>query len=75
MPRPATRAELAAYRAPTLILAGEKDAMFPGNAVVRRAREIIPNLVAAECLPGATHLSGQHAMAYVVRRIQEFLAP
>ena len=74
MPRPATREELARFQAPTLVIAGEKDAMFPGEAVVRRAKEIIPNLVAAECLTGATHLCSPADMAHINRRIAEFLA-
>jgi pimeloyl-ACP methyl ester carboxylesterase len=74
MPRPAAREELARFRAPTLVIAGEKDAMFPGEAVVRRAKEIIPNLVAAECLTGATHLCSPADMEHINRRIREFLA-
>jgi pimeloyl-ACP methyl ester carboxylesterase len=55
MPRPATKAELADFTAPTLIIAAEKDVMFPGQAVIRRAREIFSNLKAVECLKEATH--------------------
>ena len=73
MPRPATRAELAGFAAPTCIIAAEKDAMFPGEAVTERAKEIIPNLAVVECLKGATHLSAQSDMNYVNQRIGEFL--
>lgn len=74
MPRPATREELVRYRPPTLVIAGEKDEMFPGEAVVRRAKEIIPNLAGVECLAGATHLCAPADMAHINSRIAEFLA-
>lgn len=32
------------YDAPTLLIAGEKDILFPGNKIINRAKEIIPNL-------------------------------
>lgn len=73
MPRPATKAELAGCTAPTLVIAAEEDAMFPGRAVIERAREIFANLAVAECLKGATHLSTQSDMDHVNQRIGEFL--
>ena len=51
----------------------EKDAMFPGDAVVRRAREIFPNLTAAECLKGGTHYSSRRDMATILQRIRAFI--
>ena len=73
MPRPATRAELADLTAPTCVIAAEKDALFPGEAVTRRARELFSNLVMVECLAGATHYSTKPELAYVNRQIGEFL--
>jgi pimeloyl-ACP methyl ester carboxylesterase len=73
MPRPATQAELAHFTAPTLVIAAEKDAMFPGEAVIQRAKQVIPTLTAAECLPGGTHYSSKPHMDYINRRIGEFL--
>ncbi|MFX0077088.1 MAG: alpha/beta fold hydrolase, partial [Candidatus Hermodarchaeota archaeon] len=52
MPRPVTKAELKDYTAPTSIIAAKQDILFPGELVVRRAKEIIPNLVTAECIEG-----------------------
>jgi pimeloyl-ACP methyl ester carboxylesterase len=74
MPRPATKMELLSFHAPTLIVAAEKDAMFPGDAVIRRAREVIPNLVAAECLKEGTHYSSSQDMATILIRIREFIS-
>jgi pimeloyl-ACP methyl ester carboxylesterase len=73
MPRPATPAELANFTAPTLVIAAEKDAMFPGEAVTKRAREIFPNLIVAECLKGAHHYSTKPDLEYVNKRVVEFL--
>jgi pimeloyl-ACP methyl ester carboxylesterase len=73
MPRPATKAELANLTAPTLLIAAEKDVMFPGKAVVRRAKKIIPNLIATECLKGGSHYSSKADLRYVNKQIVEFL--
>lgn len=55
MPRNATRRELARLEARVLVLTAEHDKLFPAEAVVRRAHEVIPNLEAAEVLPGTPH--------------------
>ena len=47
MPKIAEKEELEDYSAPTLILAGKRDIFFPGEEVVHRAREILPNLTSA----------------------------
>ena len=73
MPRPATVVELANFTAPTLVIAAELDAMFPGAAVVKRVKEIIPNLIGVECLKGGTHYSSKTDMEYINRRLLEFL--
>ena len=73
MPRPATKAELVDLTAPALVIAAEKDAMFPGEAVTKRAKEIFSNLAVVECLKGGTHYSSQPDLEYVNKRIAEFL--
>jgi len=73
MPRPATKKELGHFKAPTLVIAAEKDAMFPGRAVVQRAKEIIPNLAFVECLKDGTHYSSKADMEYINRRLIEFI--
>ncbi len=73
MPRPVTKLELLNFHAPTLIVAAENDVMFPGDAVVRRAKEVIPNLVAAECLKGVTHYSSSQDMATILNRVRGFM--
>jgi pimeloyl-ACP methyl ester carboxylesterase len=73
MPRPATKAELRNFRAPTLVIAAEKDVMFPGKAVTKGAKEIFSNLKWVECLKEATHYASQSDLEYVNKRIAEFL--
>ena len=73
MPRPVTKAELANFAAPACVIAAEKDAMFPGDAVTKRAEEIFSNLAVVECLKGATHYASQPDLEYVNKRIVEFL--
>ena len=72
MPRPATKAELANFSA-DFGYRSEKDAMFPGEAVTKRAKEIFSNLTVVECLKGGTHYSSKSDLAYVNKRIAEFL--
>ena len=73
MPRAATKAELSNFAAPTLVIAAEKDAMFPGDAVAKRAKEIIPHLTAVECLKGGTHYSSTLDLEHINKRLVEFL--
>jgi pimeloyl-ACP methyl ester carboxylesterase len=73
MPRTATKAELANYTAPALVIAAEDDAMFPGQAVVERAKELFSNLAGVECLAGATHYASEPDLEYVNKRIAAFL--
>ncbi len=73
MPRPSAKAELADFTAPTLVIAAEMDAMFPGEAVSERAKEIFSNLEVVECLKGGSHYSSKPDLEYVNRRIAEFL--
>ena len=73
MPRLATKEELMEYKAPTLVLAAENDALFPADKVLPRAKEIIPDLVAAECLEGSSHLLSKQMQEYVQSRIRRFM--
>ena len=69
-PRPATQEQVARLTSPVLVLAGERDPMFPASRVLPRARELFPKLSGAEAIPGA-HLQGPDG----VRRLGERLGP
>ncbi|MFQ5865635.1 MAG: alpha/beta fold hydrolase [bacterium] len=73
MPRLTSEEELKNYNAPTLVLAGEKDIFFPAEKVIPRAKEIIPNLVATECLKGEGHFPSIKNLKYINERILRFL--
>ncbi len=73
MPRNVRCEELADFKAPTLVIAAEKDGLFPADKVVTRAREVFPNLVAAEVIPAATHCLPARHHPYLNERIEGFL--
>jgi pimeloyl-ACP methyl ester carboxylesterase len=52
LPRLARKAELARLGAPVIVVAGERDPLFPVGRVLTRATEVIPNLAATERLAG-----------------------
>ena len=56
MPRNATREELTQFTAPTLVIAAENDVLFPGSALIERAKNIFPNLVQTEMLSDTPHM-------------------
>ena len=73
MPQKVRREELINFKAPTLVIAAEKDGLFPAKAVIKRAHEVFPNLVGAEILPGATHYLPTRYHSCLNKRIESFL--
>lgn len=59
---------------PTLVLAGEKDALFPGEQVIKRAEEILPK-VQTHLLKGSGHLyfTSEQRKQEIKAIIDEFL--
>ena len=74
LPRLATVKELEEFHAPVLVFAGEDDPFFPGEAVVRRAEEVIPNLRAAESIEGARHIPSSAMFVRINDEIRAFLS-
>jgi pimeloyl-ACP methyl ester carboxylesterase len=66
-------AELRLLRAPTYILIGERDAAFNAKRVILRARRTLPNLRAAEAIPGAGHDLTHSRAELVNERVLELL--
>jgi pimeloyl-ACP methyl ester carboxylesterase len=62
---PLTKADLANFSAPTLVFYGEKDNLSDAQKGVARAKEVIPNLVAAEIVPGQGDFLGKEAQSQV----------
>jgi pimeloyl-ACP methyl ester carboxylesterase len=73
MPRNVSCEELICFKAPVLVLAAEKDGLFPANKVVKRAQEVFPNLVASEVISGATHYLPARYHTYLNERCERFL--
>ncbi|MDP4222160.1 MAG: alpha/beta hydrolase [Bacteroidota bacterium] len=75
MPSNVKRSDMKNYTAPTLIITGEKDVIFPGEKVINRAKKIIPN-VKTYLMKGSGHMcslsseKNRHALEIVA----EFLA-
>ena len=63
------------YKAPTLLFAGEKDILFPGEKVIERAKKIIPNLE-AHLLKNCGHMYFffEESSQYVSSKIIDFLS-
>lgn len=74
MPSNIEEEDIKNYQAPTLLLAGEKDVLFPGEKVIQRAKEIIPN-VETHLLQGCGHLyfSSDKRKEFIGRIINAFL--
>jgi hypothetical protein len=69
----ATEEELRGFSEPVAVFASGEDVFFPGDAVVACAREIVPNLVAAECLRGSRHIPPKAALEHVNEEILTLL--
>ena len=73
MPRNVTKEEMARFTAPTLILAGGKDRLFPAHQVITRARQVLPGLIAGEVIAGSPHFISPRFYPQLNQRIDEFL--
>jgi pimeloyl-ACP methyl ester carboxylesterase len=72
MPAVFSRAELAAIRAPTLLLIGGNEAIYNPHTTLRRAQDRMPGL-GAEIVPGAHHIAAMAKPDYINERIVRFL--
>lgn len=66
--------ELEGFGGPVAVSASGEDVFFPGEAVLARAKEIVPNLALAECLKGCRHVPSEAAFECVNEGIRAFLA-
>ena len=74
MPKNVSRQELERCRAPVLVLPGESDLLFPAQDVIRRAKEVIPNLAAAEAIPDTPHYLTPPAREWLCARVERFVS-
>lgn len=75
MPSNVKMADMQNYTAPTLLITGEKDVMFPGEKVIARAKTIIPNLK-TYLMRGSGHMCilSSEKYQHVLKMIADFLA-
>jgi pimeloyl-ACP methyl ester carboxylesterase len=66
--------ELRKIFAPTLILMGQYDKIFHPTKVIKRAQELMPNLVAAELISNVGHFMNAEKPEVVNSRILKFLS-
>ena len=66
--------ELDGLSAPVLLIAGGADVMFPGERLVVRARELLPNLAEVHLVPDAGHIDVRYFMGELLDRIGGFLS-
>jgi pimeloyl-ACP methyl ester carboxylesterase len=73
MPRNVTRSELARFIAPVLVLAAEKDRLFPARQVLARASQVFQHLVAAEVIKDSPHFISERFFPALNERVDRFL--
>lgn len=74
MPRLARAEDLAAFRGPVIVIAGEHDPLFPPDRVLPAARSLFPNLEAASVLTGSGHIPSPEAAARLSARLIMFFS-
>jgi pimeloyl-ACP methyl ester carboxylesterase len=74
MPRAVSAQELARLHAPVQVIAAERDILFPGERVVARARQVVPNLIDTYVIAGSPHFLPPEVHPQVVDRISRFLS-
>ncbi len=68
--------ELARFDRPTMVIAAEHDLSFPGAALLRRARQVFPNLTEAHLIEGSKHCPPfeEEFRGWLCARLEEFLS-
>jgi len=74
MPTNVKEKDMKQYSAPTLLITGEKDILFPGEKVIERAKTIIPT-IETHLIIGSGHMNriGMQKHVEVVNKIISFL--
>lgn len=75
MPSNVKVADMKNYKAPTLLITGEKDVLFPGEKVIARAKTIIPDLK-TYLMKGSGHMFAlsSEENKNILKMISDFLA-
>lgn len=73
LPKYTTKEELKKFDAPVMLFAGENDIFFPAEKVIKKSKEIIPNLISAEKLYNCKHFPTSNTLDYINKKIDLFL--
>ncbi len=75
MPANAHAAALSGCTAPTAVFAADKDVLFPGKKVLRRAKALIPNLAYAELMENCPHMYmlSSERLRHINEKVTEFI--
>lgn len=74
MPRLARAEDLAGFRSPVMVIAGEHDPLFPPGRVLPAARALFANLESASVLAGSGHIPSPEAAARLSARLLTFFS-
>lgn len=74
LPRAVPRRALEGWDAPALLFASGRDALFPPDRLVARARRLVPRLEEAVRMEGQDHVPGRAGLEAINRRIVRFLS-
>lgn len=67
-----TKETLSEFTAPVMVVYGEHDIFFNSKKTVKKAKDIIPNLVSAEIVPNEGHIISEDAYSHIIQKMKEF---
>jgi pimeloyl-ACP methyl ester carboxylesterase len=67
-----SKSELIGFKAPAMVMYGEHDIFFNAKNTIKKAKEIIPNLLLAEIVPNEGHILSDNAYMEVISKMKEF---
>lgn len=70
---PLWASEIKRFTAPTLVMVGDQDALFDADSTVKRAENVLPELISAEVMPESGHAMTYQHPYEVNARLVEFL--
>lgn len=73
MPGPIADGALAGFNRPALVVGAERDPLFPGEALLARARQLMPQ-AETRLLPGSRHFPSAHDLDEIARWLDDFLS-
>ncbi len=73
MPGPMADGALVGFNRPALVVGAERDPLFPGEALLARAQQLLPQ-AETRMLPGSRHFPSAHDLEEIARWLDDFLS-